>query len=384
MCNVLIVGKPGAGRRSFADYLYRTDLFSAGGGMPVDAWEEGLQVYTMDHVDVVENVYCSVGFGSDVSEAWMGGLDDFLKGRQVKKDDDVIPSNHCVHTMFYVVNGDGHSTESSEMAALKAICDRYALTASVVITHCDVGAEEQIAAIEGEAARHGLPAIRVCAVKDAKKAARKDGRDAGRRYGRAAAMRQILSASFMKVGRDLSVLVTEVTCAMLRGILPDIKRQVTKARMSYFKINTVHASLEEMQKYMQRKYIRAYRRDVLAKYRQYYHYLTDKHVSFVGMAELEDGMGEIRDTLRVFSVKGMAFEGIIEGSTSNRLIRSNSDGFAQMLVFLVKFVRMKNTLKKCFDIIIKQRLVMLEKQIELFERLGVEDGFILPRGADLD
>ena len=42
-CNILIIGKTGTGKSSFANYLFNVDKFTTGSGEPVTSWAENFQ-----------------------------------------------------------------------------------------------------------------------------------------------------------------------------------------------------------------------------------------------------------------------------------------------------------------------------------------------------
>jgi predicted GTPase len=63
-CNVLLIGKTGTGKSTFANYLFGVDKFTIGTGAPVTKWEENFQKYDLNVSDVQINVYDSVGLVS--------------------------------------------------------------------------------------------------------------------------------------------------------------------------------------------------------------------------------------------------------------------------------------------------------------------------------
>lgn len=339
----------------------------------MEGWENHLQEYTMDISGVHVNVYHSVGFGTDISEQWMADIGKYFAERHDGVEDEMLPGNRRIHTVFYIINGAGQNASPSEWESLKTICDEHGVSPCVVISHCDTAGEAKIKAIEEEAAKQQIPSIRVNAI-------RGKG-DKGARFGRTAAMSQVLADSFVIVGRDLSQLIIEVTNEMMKAILPEIQAKVRKSTISYIRVGVTNDKLEEVQKYIREKYIRTYRRDVLPIYQQYYRYMTGYKISFDGRDEVVGCMEEVRESLRIVSVDGMTLSGIVEGSTPDRYIRSNSDGFVQMIIFMGKFMRMKTTLGRSFDTIFSRQKTKLEKQLKMLERFGTDDGFITPKGA---
>ena len=70
-CNVLIIGKTGTGKSSFANYLFDVDKFTIGSGEPVTSWAENFQAYHFEKKGIKINVYDSVGLEPDNQTKWM-------------------------------------------------------------------------------------------------------------------------------------------------------------------------------------------------------------------------------------------------------------------------------------------------------------------------
>lgn len=64
-CNVLIIGKTGTGKSSFANYLFDVDKFTTGSGEPVTSWAENFQAYHFKKNGIKINVFDSVGLEPD-------------------------------------------------------------------------------------------------------------------------------------------------------------------------------------------------------------------------------------------------------------------------------------------------------------------------------
>ncbi|MEL3909307.1 MAG: 50S ribosome-binding GTPase [Treponemataceae bacterium] len=81
-CNILLVGKTGAGKSSFANYLFGTEIFTTGYGEPVTNWEQNFQYYDFTHKGININVYDSVGLEANNKCKWFEEFDAFLSERQ--------------------------------------------------------------------------------------------------------------------------------------------------------------------------------------------------------------------------------------------------------------------------------------------------------------
>ena len=132
-CNVLIIGKTGTGKSSFANYLFDVDKFTTGSGEPVTSWAENFQAYHFEKEGIKINVYDSVGLEPDNQSKWMRELDKFLAQKQSQKD-----PNNIIHALFYVINASSARIELGEIDKIKEIKQKYDTDATIVFTHCDV------------------------------------------------------------------------------------------------------------------------------------------------------------------------------------------------------------------------------------------------------
>ena len=120
-CNVVLIGKTGAGKSSFANYLFDTEKFSVSTGKPCTGWEENFQVHSLDIHGVITNVYDTVGLEADNYNKWISDIKEFFNKKQALKN-----PNDIMHALFYVVNVSSARIEENELDEL--IYDLYELT----------------------------------------------------------------------------------------------------------------------------------------------------------------------------------------------------------------------------------------------------------------
>ena len=129
-CNVLLIGKSGAGKSSFANYLFGVDKFTTGSGKPVEI-----------------NVYDSVGLEQNTSGKWNQKLSEFLRKMQNRSSKTVNSANEIMHVLFYVINAASARVESTEIELVCRLYNEYKIPSAFILTNCDLASQAQIPAI---------------------------------------------------------------------------------------------------------------------------------------------------------------------------------------------------------------------------------------------
>jgi GTP-binding protein EngB required for normal cell division len=228
-CNVLLIGKSGAGKSTFCNYLFGTMIFQEGVGRPVTP---NFQHYYLRHGDIRINVYDSKGLEPGNIGEWFEGVDEFLDERQ-----NMDSVNEIIHTLYYVINGSLGSVEEAEMEALQRIKERFDLSATVILTHCDKmnrsEQQEELEKVEHVIrSKYGFTSLRVSS-----RAVKTRGGEATEPFGREAAIRRLLSDSYEKVGRELTIAVIDEVIDLLRDVRDKAKDKVDATKISIFNLD---------------------------------------------------------------------------------------------------------------------------------------------------
>ena len=236
-CNILLIGKTGAGKSSFANYLFDIDIFEASSGRPVTNWENNFQSHSRnDSSGIKINIFDSVGIEDDNQKKWKEHLLKFLDEKQNLED-----ANEKIHTLFYVINAAGSRVETNELSILNDIESEFKLSVAVILTNCDSASKDQIGKIEDIIKDNELNSVQVSSVCKKSRVG-----EATKQFGREKALEVILSASYDKVGRDIVASIVENLQNLLESKKNEITDKVKKSKISIFKINQVEREIDKI------------------------------------------------------------------------------------------------------------------------------------------
>lgn len=219
-CNVLIIGKTGTGKSSFANYLFDVDKFTTGSGEPVTSWAENFQAYHFEKNGIKINVYDSVGLEPDNQKQWMIELDKFLAQKQSQKD-----PNKIIHTLFYVINASSARIELGEIDKIGENKEKYDIDGAVVLTHCDVADRGALSCLEKTCEQNDLKSIKVCSISRKTRVGAES-----QKYGKDEAVKILLNSSYEKVSKELNAAIYNNAVECLVAI-----REQQKDRIFVFK-----------------------------------------------------------------------------------------------------------------------------------------------------
>lgn len=219
-CNVLIIGKTGTGKSSFANYLFDVDKFTTGSGEPVTSWAENFQAYHFEKESIKINVYDSVGLEPDNQKQWMIELDKFLAQKQSQKD-----PNKIIHTLFYVINASSARIELGEIDKIRENKEKYDIDGAVVLTHCDVADRGALSCLEKTCEQNDLKSIKVCSISRKTRVGAES-----QKYGKDEAVKILLNSSYEKVSKELNAAIYNNAVECLVAI-----REQQKDRIFVFK-----------------------------------------------------------------------------------------------------------------------------------------------------
>ncbi|MDK2069213.1 GTPase domain-containing protein [Aliarcobacter butzleri] len=235
-CNVVLIGKTGAGKSSFANYLFDTEKFSVSTGKPCTGWEENFQVHSLDIHGVITNVYDTVGLEADNYNKWISDIKEFFNKKQALKN-----PNDIMHALFYVVNVSSARIEENELDELYKIQKQYNLSTAVILTNCDIATDEQKKGLINLIKKKNLKFIQVCST--SKKIR---GGKTTTTFGRDEALEIVLSSSYEKVGKELAIKSLEILIDKVKELKKHITQRIDDSDISIFNISNMEKEFDNL------------------------------------------------------------------------------------------------------------------------------------------
>lgn len=137
--NLIVLGKSGAGKSSFCNYLFdKPGLFETGSGKPVTSWERNFQSHTFEHQGHLLNVFDSVGLEANNYELWIERFDSFMRDRRQRP----IEPEAWIHGAFYIVNANSARLENVDISLIKRLGNVDKIPLQVILTNADAAGEK--------------------------------------------------------------------------------------------------------------------------------------------------------------------------------------------------------------------------------------------------
>lgn len=351
-CNILLAGRTGSGKSSFANYLFGVEQFTTGNGKPVTSWAENFQQYSLMQGDMTINVFDSVGLEPDNFSHWIQDMERFLASRAHDKtsgSNDITHANELLHHVYYIVNGAGARLLDQEIQLLESFTDTWKLNVSLIVTNSDCATEEQLADIEERASGKGFETIRVCSISRNTRGGAKT-----LPFGREEAIKKLLESSYERVGSIL----TEATLDAVLDFIEEL-RQRTLAKIDRENINIISLikddNMDDFLSYLGEELdeltedIDGFEDLLPPEYHSYYTFLESFDVSFRGKEIFEETFKEFNayiesieiDDLSGANALNRAMETIEEGNLFDKI------GAAFELGGKILFI--KKTIKDVFN-----------------------------------
>ncbi|TWI64798.1 septin [Desulfobotulus alkaliphilus] len=252
-CNLLFIGKTGAGKSSLANYLFNkneNEHFKTGTGRPVTSWGENFQSQNFDHNGMQIRIFDTVGLEPANYEQWERELSSFLSrplsnyinennlpqnmDDLFNKNGDIDPVN-MLHGIFYVINAASGRFEELEKKIIKNVIKKVPV--QIILSNCDSAGDEKINGITDEIVKDfsDIDIHRVCSV--SKKL--RGGKRSVDAFGRRAVLERFLEKSWHHIGKEMALLGINRLRTILARFKTILKAELDKADISIFNINNI-------------------------------------------------------------------------------------------------------------------------------------------------
>jgi GTPase SAR1 family protein len=351
-CNILIVGKSGAGKSSFCNYLFnKPGFFETGKGKPVTGWDKNFQSFRFEAEGMPIEVYDTVGLEVNNYRQWITNLNHFLNKHSRNQEN----PGDWIHGVFYVLNACSDRVEDLEKQLIKETFLTGAdLPVQIILTNCDTATEHQRVAIMKEL-RSLDSKIKIHQVNSVNQRFRNKTSES---FGRDAVLETFLSQSYHYIGKNMAIKTTDDLATYLQEQKLVIRRNIDNSDISVFKINkldefdadTLLPSEESFEEFF--KYLESYRE-----------FMDSFHIKYQGENQLESIIESIEDIL-----DGISSSVIDELESAMEKVENGNffEKVSGLVTVAVSVLNLKKTLKTAFDDALDQvvrKLRQLKNQI---------------------
>lgn len=361
-CNVLLIGKSGAGKSSFANYLFGVDKFTTGSGKPVTQWEENFQRYNLIQNGVEINVYDSVGLEQNTSGKWNQKLSEFLRKMQNRSSQTVNSANEIMHVLFYVINAASARVESTEIELVCRLYNEYKIHSAFILTNCDLASQAQIDAIENIIKdKINIDVIKICSISKKKR----DGSKT-EPFGKEKAVKKVLEASYEKVGQELAKAVCVNCKEKFEKLKEDIHRKIDNSNISIFNMDNIDSELD----YISSGLSSFFEGSVFdmdeflpSSYKSYNSFINAFPVECKGKDAFNDTFDTIHTILDDYSNNGLNIERVVEDAFDKLEDGNIFEKIGAVFTIGSKILFIKSTIKEGIDEIFDKAISALNSQI---------------------
>ncbi len=278
VCNVLLIGKTGSGKTSFAKYLFGNESsapeFVTGDGGPQTRQDFQHQVFAHESMGV--RVFDTVGLEPSTYEAWRPRIDTFISNPIRARDADAgsaqpaaaqvahvafgasralmdcvwpgglpatgpVAPHELLHGVFYVMNAASGRVEAVEMEIIESV--RRKVPVQVVLTNCDLAGQDKIGGIV-EALNKRLADTSVHQVCSVAKRLRNGTEIAP--FGQEEVMERFLTNSYNHIGKRLAIEAIRQMRALLSRTQADLIDRIERSGISVFTLDQLESALPDL------------------------------------------------------------------------------------------------------------------------------------------
>jgi hypothetical protein len=235
----------------------------------------------------------------------------------------------------------------------------------VIITNCDVALEAQISKIEKEITNMGIEPVRVCSV-----SRKTRGGDKKEQFGKEPALKKILTTSYEKVGKELSIVVYKQAIDFFRKFKEEFVNKIDNSDISIFKMDDMDNSLDNILGELDGILdgINDINDFVPPAYISYYNFIENFDIEYQGRNVLEESFDEISNFTDNFDIDNFGLVRRINEATENMEDGNVFEKIGAVITVAGTALFLKSTIKKAINEIFGEYTSKLYSQLWKIER----------------
>jgi hypothetical protein len=173
-----------------------------------------------------------------------------------------------------------------------------------------------MSAIEKEITNNGFEGIRACSV-----SRKTRGGDRKEQFGKELALKKILTTSYEKVGKELSIIIYKRTIDFFRKVQRKLIERVDNSDISIFKMDDMDSSLDNITSEFDGFNLNDIRDLLPPAYISYHNFVENFNIEYQGTHVFEESFEEISDFLDTFDMDNLSL-----GKRLNKAMEDIEDG----------------------------------------------------------
>lgn len=261
LCKVLIIGKSGAGKSSFCNYIFGRNAMKVGNGKPVTGWSDNFNSIDIEYKNLTVRAYDTVGIEPDNFPKWEKTIKTFIEKNQPNVAGNTA---YCdwLQGVFLLINASSGRIENIETEIINLVKNEYKTPLHVILTNCDVAGEEKIRSMERELSKYS--ATKVLKVCSETKRYRTGNKEA---FGKEAVLEQFVLEAYKYSSGYIALKFLEEFSCLIEDMRIKSIDEIEKSNLSIFNLHLLENILDDLLEIIEKKFEKKF--NELENFKQY-------------------------------------------------------------------------------------------------------------------